>query len=100
MRSSPQTHFEGLFGRRTTGEADRRRQSFERPPMVTGDGWGDSGRGDARLEDGEGGGGGGEDLGARDRSRATQGRRSTGGGGSGLLCSSSGSTGKKRVEWE
>ena len=63
--------------------------------MVTGDGWGDSGRGEAGLEVGEGGGGGGERLGARDRSRATRGRRSTGGGGSVLLGSSRAGGGKK-----
>ena len=37
------------------------------------------GRGEARLEVGEGGGGGGELLCARDRSKATGGRRSKGG---------------------
>ena len=71
-----------------TGEADRRRQSFERPPMVTDGAGAIPVGGDARLEDGEGERGGGERLGARDRSRATRGRRSTGGGGSVLLVSS------------
>ena len=39
------------------------------------------GRGEARLEFGEGGGGGGELLYVRNRSGATGGRRSKGGGG-------------------
>ena len=79
MRSSPRTHFGDLFGRGTTGETDRRRQSFERPPMVTGDGWGDSGRGEAGLEVGEGGGGAGEGARTRNRSMVAGGRRSRGG---------------------
>ena len=98
MRSSPRTHFGGLFGRRTTGEADRRRQSFERPPMVTGDGWGDSGRGEAGLEVGEGGGGAGEGARTRNQSTVTGGRRSKGGATTGRAQLGSGSTGKKESE--
>jgi len=46
--------------------------------MVTGDGWGDSGRGEARLEVGEGGGGAGEGARTRNRSTVTGGRKSKG----------------------
>ena len=81
MRSSPRTHFGDLFGRGTTGEADRRLGA----ELLSMEAWSfDSrrlSRGEARLEVGEGGGGGGELLCARDRSKATRGRRSNEGGG-------------------
>ena len=54
-------------------------------------------RGEARLEVGEGGGGGGELLCARDRSKATGGRRSKGGGGRNEL-SSALSEGRRKRE--
>ena len=97
MRSSPRTHFGGLFGRRMTREADRRRQSFERPPMVTGDGWGDSGRAEAGLEVGEGGGGAGEGARTRNRSTVTGGVRSREGRQQDELSSALAQRGRKRV---
>ena len=56
------------------------------------------GRGEARLEVGEGGGGGGELLCVRNRSGATGGRRSKGGATTGRAQLGSGSTGKKESE--
>ena len=54
------------------------------------------GRGEARLEVGEGGGGGGELLCARDRSKATGGRRSK--GGAATACSARALTQRGRRE--
>ena len=51
--------------------------------MVTGGGWGDSGRGEARLGVGEGGGGAGEGAHARNRGLVAGGGRSKKGGDSG-----------------
>ena len=63
---------------------DRRGGSTVRAELLSMEAWSFDFRrlsqGEARLEVGEGGGGGGELLCARDRSKATGGRRSMGGG--------------------
>ena len=85
-------------------EEDRRggstgEQSFKRAPMVTGVGWGDSGRGEAGLGVGEVGGGAGEGARIRNRDMVAGGRRSKGGGDGGASGRAPPGSSRREIWW-